>query len=99
MNDIELPYSFSIANQFWSDPHYMSSCVDASFRPQAARPGEVVLLIPNLYNPTETIPINVPQEQLLNIYIGLLGTQGLAPVNQSLPITQPMTFQDVQMQW
>ena len=81
----------------------MSSHLDANFKPRAARPGEVVLLIPNIFKLGETIPVNVPQDQLLNIYISLLGTQS-AP---QLQLTQPtygqpqpaMTQQQMQQAW
>ena len=81
----------SIANQFWSDPRYMSSYMDATFKPRAARPGEVVLLVPNIFKPGETIPVNIPQEELLNLYMNLLGTQSLPQLQQTTPAVNPNT--------
>ena len=61
----------SFANLFWSDPRYMSSYFEAQFRPRAARSNEVILLIPNLLNPAETLPVPVTHETLFNIYMDI----------------------------
>ena len=62
-----------MANQFWSDPRFMSSYVEAAFRPRSAQPGDVTLLIPNIFNPTETLPVHIPVQQLLNVYMSIFG--------------------------
>ena len=59
----------SFANQFWSDPSFLSSYYKATFRPRTALPGEVTLLIPNLFNVGETVPVNIPTCDLMNIYM------------------------------
>ena len=64
-----------MANQFWSDPRFMSSYVEAAFRPRSAQPGEVTLLIPNIMNPTETIPVHIPMQQLMNVYMSIFSDQ------------------------
>ena len=63
------------ANQFWSDPSFQSSYYEATFRPRAALPHEVTLLIPNIFNVGETVPVNVPKVDLMNIYMTIFRNQ------------------------
>ena len=51
----------------------MSSYLEATFRPRAAQPGEVTLLIPNIFNPSETLPVHVKKEHLFHLYMSLFG--------------------------
>ena len=51
----------------------MSTYLEATFQPRAALPNEVTILIPNLMNFGETLPMNVPKDQLINIYMMLFG--------------------------
>ena len=67
--------TFRFANQFWSDPSFISSYYEATFRPHAALPGEVTLLIPNIFNVGETVPVNVPRTNLLNVYMTIFREQ------------------------
>ena len=62
-------FYFRLANQFWSDPSFTSSYYEATFRPRAAQPHKVTLLIPNIFNHGETVPVNVPKSNLVNIYM------------------------------
>ena len=59
------------ANLFLSDPRYLSSYFDAQFRPHAARSNEVILLVPNILNPGETLPVPVTYDQLFNFYMDI----------------------------
>ena len=51
----------------------MSSYFEAQFCPRAARPGEVTLLILNIMNLTETLPVHVKKEDLFPLYCQLFG--------------------------
>ena len=78
----------------------MSSYFDAQFRPRAARPGEVTLLIPNLMNPSETLPVHVKKEDLFNLYMSLFGD----PAATADPGSDPQsgvgrTNMNYQVQW
>ena len=53
----------------------MSSYYEATFRPRAALPHEVTLLIPNIFNYGETVPVNVPKADLMNIYMAIFRNQ------------------------
>ena len=53
----------------------MSTYYEVTFRPRAVRPGEVTLLIPNIFNTGETVPVNVPQSELMNIYMSIFRHQ------------------------
>ena len=69
LNDFSLSYSF--ANLFLSDPRYLSSYFEAQFRPRAARPNEVILLVPNILNPGEMLPVPVTYDQLFHFYMDI----------------------------
>ena len=84
-----------IANQFWSDPSCMSTYLEATFRPRAARPGEVTLLVPHLWNPGETLPVHIPQSALLKIWMSLMSQ--MAEGAQVIPPNQPNV--NVQATW
>ena len=45
------------------------------FRPRAALPNEVTLLIPNIFNTGEMVPVNVPKSELLNVYMTIFRNQ------------------------
>ena len=53
----------------------MSSYYEATFRLRAAQPNEVTLLIPNIFNVGETVPVNVPKRDLMNIYMTIFRNQ------------------------
>ena len=69
---VKYSFTFRLANQFWSDPSFTSSYIEATFKPRAANSNEVTLLIPNIFNPGETLPVNIPRKQLVNIYMALI---------------------------
>ena len=62
-------------NQFWSDLRFMSSYYKTTFRPRAALPHEVTLLIPNIFNTGETVPVNIPKSDLMNVYMTIFSHQ------------------------
>ena len=62
----------------------MSSYMDATFRPCAARPGVVTLLVPHLWNPGETLPVHVPQAQLVNVWMALVSSMNLGGMQQQI---------------
>ena len=86
-----------IANQFWSDPSFISSYIEAQFRPRAARQNECVLLIPSIFNPGETIPVNIRKDQLHQFYVTLfsqlLSEEEEADQNRSNQITPTVAAQ------
>ena len=43
--------------------------------PREALPHEVTLLIPNIFNVGETVPVNVPRKDLMNIYMTIFQNQ------------------------
>ena len=43
--------------------------------PRLALPHEVTLLIPNIFNVGETVPVNVPRKDLMNIYMTIFQNQ------------------------
>ena len=51
----------------------MSSIFEATFHPRAAKPGEVTLLISNIFNHSETLPVHVKKEDLFHLYLSLFG--------------------------
>ena len=54
----------------------MTSYYEVTFRPRAAQPNEVTLLIPNIFNVGETVPVNVPEQRdLMNIYMTIFRNQ------------------------
>ena len=57
----------------------MSSYLEATFRLRAALPGEVTLLIPNIFNPAETLPVHVKQDDLFHVYMSLFGDPDADP--------------------
>ena len=73
----------------------MSSYLEATFHPHAALPNEVTILIPNLLNFGETLPVNVPKDQILNLYMTLFGDNVFD--QQAAPI--PTATQDIRQQW
>ena len=77
-----------MANQFFSDPTLMSSYIEASFRPRSARPGEVTILVPDLWNPGETLPVHIPQQHLVNVWMALVSSMNVSnppPMNPNNP--------------
>ena len=66
----------------------MSSYLESTFRPRAAQPGEVTLVIPNIFNPSETLPVHVKQDELFNIYMSLFGDPDKKPEGEELATSQ-----------
>ena len=62
----------------------MSSYMDATFHLRAARPGEVTLLVPHLWNPGETLPVHVPQSLLINIWMALVSSMNVRGLQQQI---------------
>ena len=58
-------------NMFMSDPRYMGSYFEAQFRQREARSNEVILLVPNILNPCETLPVPVTYDQLFHFYMDI----------------------------
>ena len=58
--------------------------MDATFCAHAARPGEVTLLVPHLWNPGETLPVHIPQAQLINVWMALVSSMNLRGMQQQI---------------
>ena len=81
----------------------MSMLLQANFRPRAACPGEVVTLVPDLWDPGQTLPVNVPKNQLLNFYIEMfcnpMSPFYQAPEVSSAPQDWRRSQQAIPSQW
>ena len=67
----------------------MSSYLDATFRPRAAQPGEVTLLVPDLWNPGETLPVHVKKDQLVKVWMAIASTMDVGQMVQQQQAQNP----------
>ena len=86
-------------NLFLSDPRYLSSYFEAQFRPRAARSNEVILLVPNILNSGETLPVPLTYDQLFHFYMDIYArafpeTSDDNATQQSLQPPAPPSFQE-----